>query len=43
MDEGQEREPDENGMVQPEPTDPIPDWPDEENEWRKEIIQELGG
>jgi len=46
VDEGQEREPahepDENGVARPKPTDPIPDWPDEENEWRKEIIQELG-
>jgi len=46
VDEGQEREPahetDENGVARPKPTDPLPDWPDEENEWRKEIIQELG-
>lgn len=46
VDEGQEREPahetDDNGMARPKATDPIPDWPDEENEWRKEIIQKLG-
>jgi hypothetical protein len=46
VDEGQEREPivepDDEGIADPKPTDPIPDWPQEENEWRREIIQELG-
>jgi len=45
-DEGQEHEPtvdlDDDGMADPKPTDPIPGWPDEENEWRREIIEELG-
>jgi len=45
-DEGQEREPvadvDDDGVASPQATDPIPTWPDEENEWRREIIQELG-
>jgi len=46
VDEGQEREPirepDEHGMIELKPTDPRPDWPDEENEWRKEVMQEHG-
>jgi hypothetical protein len=46
VDEGQERERtvelDDEGIADPKPTDPIPDWPDEENEWRREIIRELG-
>lgn len=46
VDEGQKREPtvelDDDGMADPKPTDPIPGWPDEENEWRREIIEELG-
>jgi len=43
---GQERERtvelDDDGIADPKPTDPLPDWPDEENEWRREIIEELG-
>ena len=45
VDEGQERERtvelDDEGIADPKPTDPLPDWPDEENEWRREIIEEL--
>jgi hypothetical protein len=33
---------DDDGMAAPKPTDPLPDWPDEENAWRREIIEELG-
>jgi hypothetical protein len=44
--EGQEPQPvveiDAEGLADPKPTDPIPGWPDEENEWRWEIIQQLG-
>lgn len=46
VDEGQAPEPvvdvDDEGIAAPKPTDPIPHWPDSENEWRREIIQELG-
>jgi hypothetical protein len=42
--EGEEREPirepDEHGMIELKPTDPRPNWPEEENEWRKELMQE---
>lgn len=34
--------PDDDGIADPQPTDPYPDWPDEENEWRRELVQELG-
>lgn len=44
---GQEREPvvelDDDGMADPKPTDPIREWPEEENEWRREILREHGG
>lgn len=46
VDEGRERERtvevDDENIADPKPTDPLPDWPDEENEWRREIIEELG-
>jgi hypothetical protein len=46
VDEGQDRERtvelDDEKIADPKPTDPLPDWPDEENEWRREIIEELG-
>lgn len=34
------REPDEHGIVELKRTDPRPSWPEEENEWRKELMQE---
>jgi len=44
--DGEEREPvkepDEHGHITLEPTDPRPNWPAEDNEWRKEILQEHG-
>jgi len=46
VDDGQHREPivelDDDGIATPKPTDPIPEWPEKENEWRREIIDELG-
>lgn len=35
-------EPDADGIAAPKPTDGYTDWPQEENEWRAEIIHELG-
>lgn len=35
-------EPDAEGIAAPKPTDGYPDWPQEENDWRAEIIEELG-
>lgn len=35
-------EADKNGIADPKPTDGYSDWPDEENEWRREILRELG-
>lgn len=44
--EGEAPEPvneaDDEGIAEPQPDDPYTDWPDEENEWRAEIIRELG-
>lgn len=34
------KEPDENGHITLDPTDPRPNWPKEDNQWRKEIMQE---
>jgi len=34
------REPDKHGLVDLKPTDPRPNWPEEENEWREEIMRE---
>lgn len=44
--EGEEREPirepDEHGLVELKPTDPRPGWPEEDNEWRKDIMMRHG-
>lgn len=44
--EGEEREPirepDEDGFVELKPTDPRPGWPEEENEWRKDLMMRHG-
>lgn len=44
IDDGEEREPinepDENGHIELKPTDPRPNWPAEENEWREKIMRE---
>lgn len=36
------KEPDEHGHITLDPTDPRPNWPAEDNEWRKEIMQDHG-
>jgi len=46
VEEGKEREPirepNEHGTIELKPTDPRPSWPEEENAWRKTLMQEHG-
>jgi len=44
--EGEEREPirepGEHGFIELKPTDPRPNWPEEDNEWREKLMREHG-